>query len=106
MALNVHMLAIGVALAYILLKSTAMKKTLTIIFTTLSIILILDSMNFGHALAIFFLAGIIPGTNIAIDADRMFALFSMLLGLVLARVCVHLSRLIIVKRNDALSPEL
>lgn len=71
-----------------------MKKAVTIIFTILSAILILDSMNAGHAIALFMLAGIIPGTNIALNADRMLELFTLLLGFVLARVCVRISRAI------------
>ena len=69
-----------------------MKKKLTIIFTILSGILILDSMNVGHDLAFFFLAGIIPGTNIVLNADRMLEVFTLLLGFVLARVSIHVGR--------------
>lgn len=71
-----------------------MKKKLTIIFTILSGILILDSMNVGHAIAFFFLAGIIPGTNIVLNADRMLEVFTLLLGFVLARVSIHAGRAI------------
>lgn len=49
-----------------------MKKALTILFLSLSAILILDSaLNAVHALMMFLLAGVIPGTNIAISGDRM-----------------------------------
>lgn len=71
-----------------------MKKTLTIIFITLSALLILDSMGTAHAMAMFLLAGIVPGTNIAISADRMLEFFALLIGFVLARVSIQLSRAI------------
>jgi hypothetical protein len=64
-----------------------MKKTFTIIFLSLSALLILDSMDMSHALAMFLLAGIVPGTNIVLTADYMLMLFALLLGFVLARVC-------------------
>lgn len=71
-----------------------MKKKLSIIFTILSGILILDSMNVGHDIAFFMLAGIIPGTNIVLNADRMLEIFTLLLGFVLARLSVHAGRAI------------
>ena len=71
-----------------------MKKKLTIIFTILSALLILDSMNVVHAIAIFMLAGIIPGTNIVLNADRMLEGFTLLLGFVLARISVYAGRAI------------
>ena len=69
-----------------------MKKNLTIIFIVLSALLILDSMNAFHALTMFMLAGIIPGTNIVINADRMLEFFTFFLGFVLARVSVRLGQ--------------
>ena len=71
-----------------------MKKKLTIIFTVLSLLLILDSMNVMHAIAIFMLAGIIPGTNIVLNADRMLEGFTLLLGFVLARISSYAGRVI------------
>ena len=68
-----------------------MKKSLTIIFTILSAVLILDSMNAGYAIAMFLLAGIVPGTNIVVSADQMLVLFVMLFGFVLGRVGVRLA---------------
>lgn len=69
-----------------------MKKKLTILFTALSFILILDSMNFGHALVMFFLAGVIPGTNIIIDASHMLEFFTLLTGFTLSRITLNLLR--------------
>lgn len=63
-----------------------MKRIVTIIFITLSLLLILDSMNFGHALAMFYVAGVIPGTGLAIDAGVMLALFAGTAGFLFARV--------------------
>ena len=70
-----------------------MKKALTILFISLSFILILDSVNAGHALVMFFLAGVIPGTNIAISATNMLEVFTLLIGLTLSRVTISLIRL-------------
>lgn len=70
-----------------------MKKTITIILTILSGILILDSLNAGQAVAMFLLAGIIPGTNIAISGARMFEIFTLLIGFTLSRVTLNLIRL-------------
>ena len=67
-----------------------MKKALTASFTILSLILILDSINAGHAIAMFILAGIIPGTNIAVSADRMLEVCVLLIGFILSRICFNL----------------
>lgn len=67
-----------------------MKKALTIIFISLSFILILDSLNAGHALVMFFLAGIIPGTNLAISATNMLEAFTLLIGFTLSRITISL----------------
>jgi len=70
-----------------------MKKTLTIILLILSIIMILDSLNAGHALVMFFLAGVIPGTNITIGASQMLETFTFLIGFTLSRITLNLMRL-------------
>ena len=69
-----------------------MKKTLIILLISLSTYMILDSMNAGHALVMFFLAGVIPGTNVAIDAGRMLELFTLLIGFTLSRITTHFIR--------------
>ena len=70
-----------------------MKKALTILFLSLSAIMILDSLNAVHALMMFLLAGIIPGTNVAISGDRMLELFTLLIGFTLSRITLGLIRL-------------
>lgn len=75
-----------------------MKKALTITFLGLSALLILDSMNFAHALAMFLLAGVIPGTNFTLSASFTLQLFALLFGFVIART------LIVLKRNNTLRP--
>lgn len=70
-----------------------MKKTLTILFISLSFFMIFDSINVGHALVMFFLAGVIPGTSIIIDAGRMLEFFALLIGFTLSRVAMYLIRL-------------
>ena len=69
-----------------------MKKTIAIIFTILSFIFILDSLNFGHALMMFLLAGVIPGTNVAIDGARMLEFFALIAGFTVARLTTHVIR--------------
>lgn len=69
-----------------------MKKTLTILFISLSLLMILDSVNAGHALVMFFLAGVIPGTNIAISAGNMLETFTLLIGFTLSRITINFIR--------------
>jgi len=69
-----------------------MKKTATIILTALSLLMILDSFNFGHALMMFYLAGVIPGTNFALDAAQMLEFFAIIAGFVVARVMMYIVR--------------
>ena len=63
-----------------------MKKAITIICIILSAILILDSMNAWHAIAMFYLAGEIPGTHRSINAGTMMSIFALLIGFVVARI--------------------
>jgi len=69
------------------------KKTLTILLTSLSMIMVLDSLNAGEALAVFFLAGVIPGTNFSISATHMLEFFTLVLGFTLSRITLYVSRL-------------
>lgn len=68
-----------------------------------SFYMILDSMNAGHALVMFLLAGIIPGTNIVIEAGRMFEFFTLLIGFTLSRITISLFRHGIVRRQQQLA---
>ncbi len=63
-----------------------MKHTLTVIFLILSILLILDSFNAGHAIMLFVLAGIIPGTDIVLSADRSLELIAVVIGVTIGRI--------------------
>ncbi|HWT39857.1 MAG TPA: hypothetical protein VN081_01095 [Dongiaceae bacterium] len=83
-----------------------MKKLVTIIFLSLSAILILDSMNVGQAVAMFLLAGVIPGTNIALSGTIMLEVFALLIGFTLARIANTLVSLVRVNRHNALRPQL
>ncbi len=71
-------------------RSAGMKKALTILFLSLSFVIILDVLNAGEAIFMFVLAGVIPGTNIAIDATRMLEAFTLLIGFTLSRVTTGL----------------
>jgi len=86
-----------------------MKKTITSILIISSLLLILDSFNFGHALMMFYLAGIIPGTNVSINADQMLEFFAIIAGFTVGQIMSYVLRsfkLVFVNRNDTLSPEL
>lgn len=63
-----------------------MKKSLSIVFVTLSTIVILDSFNAGEAMAMFLLAGVIPGTSITLGAAQMLEIFTLLIGFTLSRL--------------------
>lgn len=63
-----------------------MKKLITLTCIALSAIIILDSFNAWHALAMFYLAGEIPGTRQSLSANTMLQFFALLIGFVLARV--------------------
>lgn len=63
-----------------------MKKALTITFTILSAIIILDSFNAWHAAIMFYLAGEIPGTHTSLNAGTMMGIFALLIGFVIARI--------------------
>ena len=69
------------------------KKLTIIICLGLSFLMILDSVNAGQALAMFFLAGVIPGTNISVEAGQMFEFFTLLTGFTLSRITLSLFRL-------------
>jgi hypothetical protein len=62
------------------------QKKIVIVCLILSGLLILDSMNVGHAFMMFFLAGVIPGTNVSLSAQTTMELFALLTGFVLARL--------------------
>ena len=63
-----------------------MRKIIILICVTLSVLMILDSFNVGHAFMMFLLAGVIPGTNIAISASTMMELCALVGGFVFARL--------------------
>jgi hypothetical protein len=69
-----------------------MKKTIAITLTIFSLLLVLDSFNFGHALMMFYLAGVVPGTNIAIDANRMLGFFAVIAGFTVGRIMSYIVR--------------
>lgn len=72
-----------------------MRKTIIITSLILSGLMILDSMSAGHFLMMFLLAGIIPGTNIAISAQHMMEGFALVGGFVIARVMSYVLRMIL-----------
>ncbi len=83
-----------------------MKKMITITLTALAVLIILDSLNAGQALMMFYLAGVIPGTNVAIDAGRALELFALITGFVLARIALNAAPQLFAKRHNTLRPKL
>lgn len=69
-----------------------MRKSLTVIFTILSGLIILDSLQFGHAIAMFLLAGVIPGTNLVLSPTVTLELFALLIGFVMSRIVIGVMR--------------
>jgi hypothetical protein len=63
-----------------------MRKAIIITCLVLSGLIILDSFHAVDALAMLFLAGIIPGTNIVLSGQTMMSFFALLIGFVLARL--------------------
>ena len=63
-----------------------MKNRIIITCLILSALLILDSMDAGHAIVMFYLAGLVPGTNVTLSPSTMLQVFALLIGFVLARI--------------------
>lgn len=61
------------------------KKSIIITCLVLSGIMIIDGFNIGHALTMLLIAGIIPGTNIAIEASSMLNIYLVVVGFLAAR---------------------
>lgn len=66
-----------------------MKQRITIISLILSGILIFDSMQIGQALAMFIIAGQIPGTPYYLSADAMLGLFMLIIGFAAGRLTLR-----------------
>lgn len=62
------------------------KKTLSIILTALSLVIILDTLNPLHAIGMFFIVGAVPGTSINISATGMLILCALVGGFTVSRV--------------------
>lgn len=69
-----------------------MKNFIIAACLALSLIIILDTVDAGHALVMFVLAGIIPGTNIILGADQTLELFALLIGFTLSRITLFVLR--------------
>jgi hypothetical protein len=65
-----------------------MKKAITIICLIGALLLILDSVHASHWLVLFFLAGVIPGTNILISATDTLAANATAITIVILRITV------------------
>jgi len=89
-----------------------MKKLIIITCITLSALLIFDTMDAGHAIVMFYLAGQIPYTNTSLSASTMLQFFALLTGFVLARLgnraVISLADRfsVVFRRNNTLRPQL
>ena len=81
-----------------------MKKKLTILFVSLSAVLILDTFNAGQALVMLLLAGVIPGTNVVIAADSMLKCILLVSGFVCSRITVYAAHAYATVYRDTTQP--
>lgn len=65
-----------------------MKKAITTLCLVGSGLIILSSLNLLHSLTLFFLAGVIPGTNIALTPIEMMAASATAITIVILRISV------------------
>ena len=63
-----------------------MRKVIITTSLVFSALIILDSLNLGHALMMFLVAGQIPGTKFALDATTMLWLSMGALGFIVGRL--------------------
>ena len=63
-----------------------MKKAITILALIGSLIIILSSFQFGQAVTMFLLAGLVPGTNIVVSPNEMFMVIALIAGFAMARL--------------------
>jgi hypothetical protein len=75
-----------------------MKKVITLSALVGSLIIILSSFQFGHALAYFLLAGIIPGTDIVVSPSQMLVILALVAGFAIARLMTPPLRRLTIKR--------
>lgn len=63
-----------------------MKTKLTVLFSIGSGLIVLDSIDPIHSIMLFLLAGVIPGTNIAVPAVDMMAAYATAFTMVILRL--------------------
>jgi hypothetical protein len=69
-----------------------MKKFFTVFFLVSSLLIILNSFNFGYGLVTFFFAGIIPGTTLQLTPEQMLVLYIIAVAFVVIRLKPQLLR--------------
>lgn len=95
------MLALPVLTEYIQFNLRGlMKKSIITVCIIFSALLILDSMNAGHALTMFLLAGIVPGTNMIVSANTMLSAIAALLGFIVARTSISFVKEYLTYQNE------
>lgn len=69
--------------------NTTAKHIIITICLGASALIVLDSLNAGQAIAMFLLAGVIPGTDVAISGAHMLEFFTILIGFTLSRITLN-----------------
>lgn len=87
-------------------RGTGMRKTIITLSLIGSALIILNAFEAGHALMMFLMAGIIPGTNIVINADTMVFVFASAFGFVCARLTVYAVTKMTAESSDETSRQL
>ena len=74
-----------------------MKKIITVICLSLSTVIIFDSFDAWHAIAMFYFAGEIPGTHTSISPGVMLSVFALLIGFTLARISNKIKLVLVIR---------
>ena len=65
-----------------------MKKTIITICIVGSLMIFLDSVNFGQGILLFLFAGVIPGTNMIISPEDMMAATATAITIIVLRLTI------------------
>ncbi len=68
------------------------RRLIIVACLALSGMMILDSLNVGHAVMMLLIAGQIPGTNYYVDANTMLLALTMIFGILCGRAAAQLLR--------------
>lgn len=83
---------------YLQLDNYVMKKAITIIALTGSALIIMSSFRVGSMVAMFLLAGQVPGTSIIMSPTETFMLIALVAGFTVARLMTPPLRRLAIRR--------